>query len=308
MRMESEALRQHAARLEKMDLSDYDAEEAQAEGEGAIWLEPEPYRPPMEDDPLVRAAFEGDLETLTRLAERGDPTSNPPRPPYVVPTEPTKDPRTIQIGGGVTRTVHRLPSRERRVFSNACTAAAAAGHRRALEWFLDHGCSPRTGTCDTETCAKAAIFGHLDVLQFARSRGCPWSEFTCCSAAENGQLACLEWLHENGCPWDYRTLKYASERGQFDCVKYYCENGGSLETVGGNGGACAQASQHGHLKILKYPRSKGCQWDILSPVYAHQHGKETTFKWIVAQPDCPEFEERDLQSWWNTSHPDNCGA
>ena len=74
------------------------------------------------------------------------------------------------------------------------------------------------------------------------------------------------------------------------------------------GGAGAQASQHGHLKILKYLRSKGCQWDILSPVYAHQHGKETTFKWIVAQPDCPEFEERDLQSWWNTSHPDNCGA
>ena len=34
-----------------------------------------------------------------------------------------------------------------------------------------------------ETCALAAIYRHLEVLQWARAQGCPWDEETCAWAA-----------------------------------------------------------------------------------------------------------------------------
>ncbi|CAN0500649.1 unnamed protein product, partial [Laminaria digitata] len=38
------------------------------------------------------------------------------------------------------------------------------------------------------TCAFAAAGGHLEVLKWARDRGCPWGEETCASAARGGRL------------------------------------------------------------------------------------------------------------------------
>jgi hypothetical protein len=52
----------------------------------------------------------------------------------------------------------------------------------------------------------AASGGHLDVLQWARANGCPWSKETCTYAAEAGQFEVLKWLRSNGCPWDNQTL------------------------------------------------------------------------------------------------------
>lgn len=43
--------------------------------------------------------------------------------------------------------------------------------------------------------------GHLEVFKWAkwaRTNGCPWSEFTCSQAAENGHLEVLKWARANG--------------------------------------------------------------------------------------------------------------
>ena len=54
-------------------------------------------------------------------------------------------------------------------------------------------------------CAFAAFGGHVDVLDWARDRGCPWDEETCASAAEGGHLDVLRWARAKGCPWDEQT-------------------------------------------------------------------------------------------------------
>ncbi len=79
-------------------------------------------------------------------------------------------------------------------------------------------------------CAYAAKSGHLEILQWARSQGCPWDRWTCTYAAEGGHLEVLQWAHSQGCPWDVHT--------------------------------CAWAAQSGHLAVLQWARSQGCPWEL----------------------------------------------
>ena len=44
---------------------------------------------------------------------------------------------------------------------------------------------------DEQTCAHAALGGHLSVLQWARARGCPWNMYTCEYSAWEGNLHIL---------------------------------------------------------------------------------------------------------------------
>jgi hypothetical protein len=43
----------------------------------------------------------------------------------------------------------------------------------------------------------AAYGGHLEVLQWARTNGCPWDETTCARAAMCEHLEVLQWAHAN---------------------------------------------------------------------------------------------------------------
>lgn len=44
--------------------------------------------------------------------------------------------------------------------------------------------------------------GHLKVLQWLRTNGCPWNECACTSAAFGGHFDILTWAIANGCPKD----------------------------------------------------------------------------------------------------------
>ena len=98
-------------------------------------------------------------------------------------------------------------------------------------------------TFEDRICIYAASGGHLDVLQWARSREYPWDHTqmsrwprcpggwtsgTCESAAKNGHLAILQWARAQGCPWDKRT--------------------------------CTEAAKNGHLEVLQWARAQGCPW------------------------------------------------
>jgi hypothetical protein len=49
--------------------------------------------------------------------------------------------------------------------------------------------------------ALQASVGHLEVLQWARSKGCPWDVTIGAVAARGGHLEVLQWVHGNGCDW-----------------------------------------------------------------------------------------------------------
>ena len=47
----------------------------------------------------------------------------------------------------------------------------------------------------------AADSGNLELVQWLRGEGCPWSWVTCRCAVDLGHVEVLRWARENGCPW-----------------------------------------------------------------------------------------------------------
>jgi len=68
----------------------------------------------------------------------------------------------------------------------------------------------------------------LEVLQWARANGCPWSDWMCDYAAQRGNLEVLKWARSEG---------FA---------------GWSL--------LCFHAVRGGHLEVLKWGRANGFPW------------------------------------------------
>ena len=101
-----------------------------------------------------------------------------------------------------------------------CQAAARSGHLEVLQWLRTNGCP-----WDSYTCMRAAQGGHLEVLQWARTNGCPWDELACMFAALGGHLEALQWSRANGCPWDGRTIDLARANGYHDVVIWAKANG-----------------------------------------------------------------------------------
>ena len=75
-------------------------------------------------------------------------------------------------------------------------------------------------------CKVAAVYGQLEVLQWARAHGCPCDEKTCAYAARNGHLAVLQWARANGCPWDEGTYAMAApKKRRFDVLQWVQPDG-----------------------------------------------------------------------------------
>src|ERR1700722_7617216 len=67
-------------------------------------------------------------------------------------------------------------------------------------WTIDafQNLQANTRQWRTYICLHAAKRGHLEVLTWARTNGCPWDERICALAAEDGHLEVLQWAHANG--------------------------------------------------------------------------------------------------------------
>eukprot|EP00611_Tribonema_gayanum_P002390 TRINITY_DN11769_c0_g1_i1.p2 TRINITY_DN11769_c0_g1~~TRINITY_DN11769_c0_g1_i1.p2 ORF type:complete len:211 (+),score=36.46 TRINITY_DN11769_c0_g1_i1:578-1210(+) len=167
-------------------------------------------------------------------------------------------------------------------FDNGCPrnsvilwSAAARGdlavlkfaHESDVPWGMDYpwGAAWRA----TETCSAAAQHGRVEVLEWARSQGAPWDEWTCWRAAHHGQLKALLWLRDNGAPWPATTLCQAALRG-------------------------------GQLDLLHWARAHDCPWgtrDISSAVQPSVNGFSgpvdrilACVEWALAD-GCPCDEE-----------------
>ena len=98
--------------------------------------------------------------------------------------------------------------------------------------------------------------GNLEMIIWARKKGCPWDTYTCSSAAGNGHLETLKWARENGCPWDTHTCSWAAENGHLETLEWARENGCEWDID-----TCYLAAGNGHLETLKWARENGCPWD-----------------------------------------------
>ena len=81
-------------------------------------------------------------------------------------------------------------------------AAAYHGYLEVLKLWRERSKSKRLWT--SKVCDWAAIGGQLDSLKFLRSQDtpCPFSHRTCYLVAKCGHLEVLRWLRSEGCPWD----------------------------------------------------------------------------------------------------------
>ncbi|AVK76320.1 F-box incomplete domain containing protein [Pandoravirus neocaledonia] len=96
-----------------------------------------------------------------------------------------------------------------------------------------------------------AFCGHLEVAQWARANGCPWSDRVCVGFARCGRVDALEWARTNGCPWDTRTYGEAcaaASGGHLDALKWLWLRGRPFQPH-----VCASAAR-GDI----WPHCNGC--------------------------------------------------
>ena len=129
---------------------------------------------------------------------------------------------------------------------------------------------------DKRTCAFAAFGGHLDVLKWLRSEGCPWDEYTCHWAAEKGHLKCLQWAQSEGCLWSDFTCQLAAQFGHLECLQWARNKGCPMEEFQ----TSAVAAGGGHLRVLKYLRREGCAWNKNAALKAAEGGHLETLRWL----------------------------
>ena len=156
--------------------------------------------------------------------------------------------------------------------SIVCKKAARYGHLKVLQWARNEGCA-----WSLRTCTVAAVNGHLDVLKWARTNGCPWDERTCTLAARGGHLDVLKWARANGCDWDAWTCAYAARGGHLDVLKWARADGCDWDFW-----TCAFAARRGPLEVLKWALANGCPWDGLTCAHAALGGYLDVLKWARA--------------------------
>ena len=147
----------------------------------------------------------------------------------------------------------------------------------------DHRCYTSASTChgdlflryshefgfpwDVDTCASAALHGHLDCMAYAYEHGCPWNVKTCDFAVLGGHLDCLVYAHERGCPWDARICDSAVMGDHLDCLVYAHEHGCPWD-IDINRNICTRAAQYGHLDCMAYAHERGCPYNDLTCSFA----------------------------------------
>ena len=141
-----------------------------------------------------------------------------------------------------------------------------------------------------ELFSAACESGHLEMLKWLRSEGCPWDEGACSGAAEGGHLEVLKWLRSEDCPWDVGACEGAAKGGHLEVLKWLSSEGfpwDELTCWGRQGDTYRSAAGGGHLEVLKWLKSVGCPWDGCAWHDAAEGGHLEVLKWLERE-GCPE--------------------
>jgi len=160
-------------------------------------------------------------------------------------------------------------------------AAAGAGHLPMLQWLRTRGCP-----WNASTLAHAAAGGHREVLEWAIAQGCPRDARACAGAASAGDLATLRWLREQGFAWDVRCYIAAAEGGHLDVMRYAREHGCDW---GAGNQVCRAAARGGSVPVLQWCFENGAAWGPVTCEAAATGGHLDALKFALGR-GCPMNE------------------
>jgi hypothetical protein len=162
----------------------------------------------------------------------------------------------------------------RRCRCTATTAAWAAAYNdfETLEELINY----YEVSTDSRVIQFAALNGHLEMIKYARSKGCSFNKWACHDAASNGHLEVLKWLRENECPWSKQTCVKAAEGNHLEVLVWLHQNECPWDKW-----TCIQAAGYGHLEILKYALQHGCPYDKKCMNHAWNNEKWHIMQWLT---------------------------
>jgi len=148
--------------------------------------------------------------------------------------------------------------------------AALYGHLSVIKWALSEGC-PRLGLVAN----RAARGGHLDLIEYLFSTGwCKSGNSVCVGAALGGHWHVMTWAHNRGCKWDKWTCANAAKGGHLDMLQWLRTNGCPWDKW-----TCAYAARGGHLHVLEWASANGCPWDSNVRDSAVEGGHVAVLEW-----------------------------
>lgn len=182
---------------------------------------------------------------------------------------------------------------------DACTVAAAGGHRGCLEYVHAHG--GRLVTDSDTQCQVAAWKGSVKCLEYLHQHGCPLGAATVINATKGNHLPCLQYALEHGGVWNPTAILTAAELGYSECLQCLMtavlpfefftvlpsvQRAAALATHAGHFNClrlCCEwspavpksslafdAARGEHAHCLHYLRDIGCGWGTYLPACAAQ--------------------------------------
>jgi hypothetical protein len=157
-------------------------------------------------------------------------------------------------------------------------------------WTLVDVSTPQhTKICYEETvpqrydfCQKAAKHGNLQVLEYLHTElGCPWDVRTCAAAGRFGHVHVLEYARTNGCDWNDSTLINAAQNGHLSILEWALQNGYSHESISIY--VSSNAAEQGHLHILQWLHENRCPFHEDVKEYAADKGHKKIVQWLCAR-------------------------
>jgi hypothetical protein len=181
--------------------------------------------------------------------------------------------------------------------STLCRGAAAACDLDKLQWLhLEQGCS-----LDSDITKTAAKDAHLEMLIWARSRGCEWHASRIADwAAQSGDLDMLDWLiGQNGIVFTAETMRCAAANGDLAMCQF-------LRAVDcpWNELVTDEACCSGNLELLQWLHSNGCPVSTGFAQWAAGVSTVETLTWL--REIGFEFNGLCMQYAAKTGSLDNC--
>ena len=164
--------------------------------------------------------------------------------------------------------------------------AAFQGSLEALKWLMSKGAPLLVRNWASGK--RAAWGGNIEVLEFLRSEGYEFNQWTCYYAARGGQIETLAWLRSQDppCPWDENVCLAAADKGKTATLHWLRSQDPPCPW---SPWSCVSAIQGGHLETLKWLRSQDppCDWDSDSCNMAAAKGNLQILQWLRSQnPPC----------------------
>lgn len=152
------------------------------------------------------------------------------------------------------------------------------GHIDVLKWLKANGYpwNPSKVWCE-----RAAVWGDLGMLQYLRLNGAPWDQQTANEACSAGHIHILQWCQSSGCPM-YRVSDLAAEESRIDVLAWCRDNYVPWDSV---------TFSHTHdVGVAEWLRANGCPWDAETAAQAGRHGNIDMLDWCKMN-HCP-FDSR----------------